>query len=83
MLEVVLNSIVLAFALVLLAMTSRFAIKSMEDLIKLIRLSEASVGFAISSVMTSIPEICVAFFSVLQGKPGFSVGDVLGLTFST
>ena len=29
-------------------------------------------------MMTSIPEICVAFFSVLQGKPGFSVGDVLG-----
>ena len=78
MIEVVLNSIVLAFALVLLAMASRFAIKSIEDLIKLTRLSEASVGFAILSVMTSIPEICVAFFSVLQGKPGFSVGDVLG-----
>jgi cation:H+ antiporter len=78
MIEVVLNSIVLAFALVLLAMASQFAIKSIEDLIKLTRLSEASVGFAILSVMTSIPEICVAFFSVLQGKPGFSVGDVLG-----
>lgn len=49
MIEVVLNSIVLAFALGLLAMASRFAIKSIEDLIKLTRLSEASVGFAILS----------------------------------
>jgi hypothetical protein len=53
MIEVVLNSIVLAFALGLLAMASRFAIKLIEDLVKLTRLSEASVGFAILSVMTT------------------------------
>ena len=78
MIEVILNSTILAFSLAMLAIASRFAINSVEDLIRLTRLSEASVGFAILSVMTSIPEICVAFFSVLQGKPGFSVGDVLG-----
>jgi cation:H+ antiporter len=78
MMGVVLNSTIMAFSLAMLAIASRFAIKSVEDLIKLTRLSEASVGFAILSVMTSVPEICVAFFSVLQGKPGFSVGDVFG-----
>jgi cation:H+ antiporter len=78
MIEVILNSVTLAFSLGILAIASQFAIKSVEDLTKLTRLSEASVGFAILSVMTSVPEICVAFFSMLQGKPGFSVGDVLG-----
>jgi cation:H+ antiporter len=78
MVEVILYSAVLAFSLAILALASRFAIKSVEDLIKLTHLSEASVGFAVLSVMTSVPEICVAFFSVWQGTPGFSVGDVLG-----
>jgi len=30
------------------------------------------------SVMTGIPEIFVAVFSVFHGRPGFSVGDILG-----
>jgi cation:H+ antiporter len=78
MIEVVFNSTILAFSLGMLAIASRYAIKSVEDFIELTQLSEASVGFTILSVMTSVPEICVAFFSVLQGKPGFSVGDVFG-----
>jgi cation:H+ antiporter len=76
--EVILYSAVLAFSLAILALASRFAIKSVEDLIKVTHLSEASAGFTVLSVMTSIPEICVAFFSVWQSAPGFSVGDVLG-----
>jgi Ca2+/Na+ antiporter len=28
--------------------------------------------------MTSVSEIGVAFFSIWQGQPGFSVGDILG-----
>jgi cation:H+ antiporter len=78
MIEVVVNSTILAFSLGMLAIASRLAIKSVEELIELTQLSEASVGFTVLSVMTSIPEIFVAFFSVLQGKPGFSVGDILG-----
>lgn len=77
-LELILNILTLAFSLAVLAMVSQFTIKSIEQLIELTRLSEASVGFAIMSVMTSIPEIFVAVFSVLHGKPGFSVGDIMG-----
>jgi cation:H+ antiporter len=62
----------------MLAVASQFTIKSIEKLIELTRLSEASVGFALMSVMTSIPEIFVAASSVLHGKPAFSVGDILG-----
>lgn len=78
MIDIVLNGIGLALSLVVLAVASQFAIKSIEDLIELTRLSEASAGFAILSVMTSIPEIFVALSAVLHGQPGFSVGDILG-----
>ncbi len=78
MFELALYIVILAFSLIVLAIASQFAIKSIEDVIELTRLSEASVGFAMMSVMTSIPEIFVAASSVLHGEPGFSVGDILG-----
>ncbi len=78
MIGLALNILLLAVSLIILAISSQFTIKSIENLIELTHLSEVSVGFAILSVMTSIPEIFVAFFSVLHGKPGFSVGDILG-----
>jgi len=46
--------------------------------IELTGLSEASAGFVILAVMTSTPEIIVALFSVLQGTPAISIGDILG-----
>ncbi|MEM2146713.1 MAG: hypothetical protein QW279_15225 [Candidatus Jordarchaeaceae archaeon] len=78
MFDFVLNVLALALSLVVLAVASQFTIKSIERLVELTRLSEASIGFVVMSVMTSIPEIFVAVSSVLHGKPGFSVGDVLG-----
>jgi cation:H+ antiporter len=78
MLELAIQSITLVVSLVVLAGASHFAIKYIEDLIELTGLSEASVGFAVLSVMTSVPEITVAIFSILQGTPGISVGDIMG-----
>jgi cation:H+ antiporter len=78
MFDLVINVLALALSLVMLAVASQFTIKSIEKLIELTRLSEASIGFALMSVMTSIPEIFVAISSVLHGKPAFSVGDILG-----
>lgn len=78
MLDIVLYLAMLAFSLTVLAIASQFTIKSIEQLIELTHLSEASVGFAIMSVMTSLPEIFVAASALLHGKPEFSVGDILG-----
>jgi cation:H+ antiporter len=78
MIDLALNVTGFAISLVVLGVASQFAIRSIEDLIELTHLSEASVGFAIMSVMTGIPEIFVAVFSVFHGRPGFSVGDILG-----
>lgn len=78
MIELIFPLLIFAISLVVLASASHFTIKSIEKLIELTGLSEASAGFIILAVLTSTPEIIVALFSVLQGTPGISVGDILG-----
>ncbi len=78
MIELIVQLLILAISLIVLASASHFTIRSVEQLIELTGLSEISAGFAILAVMTSTPEIIVAFFSVLQGTPGISVGDIVG-----
>lgn len=74
----ILLGVIFAASLAVLAKASHLTIASIEDLIELTGLSEASAGFIILSVMTSVPEMTVAVFSVLQGTPGISIGDILG-----
>ena len=79
MIEETLFQIALLIAsLIGLASASHYAIKSIEKLIEITGLSEASAGFIILAVLTSIPEITVAIFSIIQGNPAVSIGDVLG-----
>jgi len=70
--------LVLAVSIVGLASASHFTIKSLERLIEITGLSDASAGFIILAVLTSTPEIVVAVISLLQGTPAVSVGDILG-----
>ncbi len=62
----------------ILAYVSRFVILAVEDLLQLTNLGEISVGFAVLSVITSAPELMVAIFSISEGAPGLSIGDLLG-----
>lgn len=78
MFDLVVPSVLLAVSLVVLAVASHFAIRSIERLIELTGLGEASAGFAILSVMTSMPEMTVAVFAILQGTIGITVGDIMG-----
>lgn len=78
MIELASQILILAGSLITLALFSHFAINSIEKLIELTRLSEASAGFVILAIITSTPEIIIALFSVLQGTPGISIGDVMG-----
>jgi len=78
MFELIFQVLILAVSLIMLASSSHFTIRFVERLIELSGLSEASAGFVILAVMTSTPEIFVALFSVFQGTPGISVGDILG-----
>lgn len=78
MIELLIQAAILASSLTILAVASFFAIKYVEDLMELTRLSEIAAGFAILSVMTTLPELMVASFAVLQGRAGISIGDILG-----
>ena len=78
MMDLLIFGVIIAASLAVLAKASHLTIVSIEDLIELSGLSEASAGFVILSVMTSIPEMTVAAFAILQGAPGISIGDVLG-----
>jgi len=78
MMDLLILGVIMIASLAVLAKASHLTIVSMEDLIELTGLSEGSAGFVILSVMTSIPEMIVAAFALLQGVPGLSVGDILG-----
>ena len=76
--EIIIQLLILVGSLVVLAFSSHFTIKAIEKLIELTGLSEMSAGFILLATLTSVPEIIVALFAVLQGEPGLSVGDILG-----
>jgi cation:H+ antiporter len=61
-----------------LASSSHYAIRSVEKIVEITGLSEASAGFIILAVLTSTPEILVAVFSIIQGNAAVSIGDILG-----
>ena len=70
--------LILIASLIGLSIMAHFVIKSVEDLAEITGLGETSIGFALLSVITSIPELTVAFFSIMEGSPSLSVGDLLG-----
>lgn len=70
--------LILIASIVGLASASHFAIKSIEKLIEMTGLSDASAGFIILAVLTSTPEMVVALFSIIEGNPAISIGDILG-----
>jgi cation:H+ antiporter len=76
--DLLLQVLIFVVSLVVLALASHYTIRAVEKLIELTGLSEISVGFVILAVLTSIPELTVALFSVVQGEPGISIGDILG-----
>ena len=76
--NLIVQILIFAVSLVVLASASHYTIRAVEKLIELTGLSEVSVGFVILAILTSIPELTVALFSVLEGEPGISIGDILG-----
>jgi len=70
--------LILIVSLVGLASASHFVINSVEKLIEMTGLSEASAGFIILAVLTSTPELMVALFAIIQGNSAISIGDILG-----
>jgi len=78
MIGLAVSSITLLLSLVALGTASHFTIRHVEDFIEATSLSEASAGFIILSLMSTLPEMTVASFAVYQGVAAISVGDILG-----
>ncbi len=76
--DFIVQLLILVGSLVVLAFSSHYSIKAIEKIIELTGLSEMSAGFILLATLTSVPEIIVALFAVLQGEPGISIGDILG-----
>jgi len=66
---------------IVLFKSSEWVIKHTLSIAKIIGLPTFAIGFILLSISTSIPELSVAVFSSLEGKPGLSVGDILGSNF--
>ncbi|MEM2912575.1 MAG: hypothetical protein QW146_08750 [Candidatus Bathyarchaeia archaeon] len=78
MIAFIISVATLVISLSTLARASHFTIKNVEDLMEIIGLSEVAAGFAILAVITTLPEMTVAGFSVYQNVPSVSLGDILG-----
>jgi len=76
--DLLVQLLILVVSLVVLAFSSHYTIKAIEKIIELTGLSEMSAGFILLATFTSVPEIIVALFAVLQGEAGISIGDILG-----
>jgi len=76
--DLIVQMLILVASLVILAFSSHYTIKAIEKIIELTGLSDMSAGFILLATLTSVPEIIVALFAVLQGEPGISIGDILG-----
>ena len=71
--DLIVQLLILGGSLVVLALSSHYAIKAIEKIIALTGLSEMSAGFILLATLTSVPEIIVALFAVLEGEPGISL----------
>ncbi|MEM2105959.1 MAG: hypothetical protein QXV21_05785 [Candidatus Bathyarchaeia archaeon] len=78
MIEIAIQALTLFASMAVLASASFFAIKHIEDLMEITRLSEVAAGFVILAIMTCMPEMTVAVFAVQHGTAGISIGDILG-----
>ncbi|MCW4006086.1 MAG: sodium:calcium antiporter [Candidatus Bathyarchaeota archaeon] len=78
MADLIFQLLLLLGSLAMLVVAGQFTIREIERLIEYTGLGKMSVGFVLLAILTSLPEVTVAVFSVFEGTPGLSIGDVLG-----
>ena len=73
------NAAVLVASLFALSYASKLAISNSVNLASITRLGKTKIGFILVAFSTSLPELFVAAFAVVNpGEVGISVGNVLG-----
>src|SRR3989338_5889024 len=73
-----LDIVILAIALFILAKASSVTINSAVTLSRLSGISEAAVGFMLIAVSTSVPEMAIAVIASYQGENTLSLGNLVG-----
>ncbi len=72
------NLLILAASLLILAFFSELTVRNGVKLSKLLGISELAIGFILISVLTSLPELMVTINSSAADKLGLSVGNIFG-----
>lgn len=65
-------------SLAILIFASQKTINLIENLMEMTGISESAAGFIILATMSSLGELIVAIFSVMEGEPAISIGDIFG-----
>ncbi len=76
--HIVLSILILILSMVFMIFICQFIIQSIEKLMEIMNLSETTTGFIILSAISSLAELVVAIFAILDGEPGLSIGDIFG-----
>lgn len=76
--DLVFSATILTLSLLLLAYSAKVLVDSASRVGDRLRIGQFAIGFLLLSVITSLPEMLVAIFSVNEGVVGITLGDIFG-----
>ena len=76
--DLIINLVIIAVALVFLNITSDAVIKNATKVAAISRLGKTSIGFTLISLSTTLPELTVALSAVISGGAALSIGNAIG-----
>lgn len=68
---------------IVLSYAGALLVRSLTRIAKLFGISEYLVAFVLMSVITSVPELFISIFSLVQGVPMLAFGNILGTNLLT
>lgn len=76
--DLVINILIIAIALVFLNITSDVVIKYATKVAAISKIGKTSIGFTLISLSTTLPELTVALTASLSAGAGLSIGNAIG-----
>ncbi len=70
--------LLLALGLILLIKGADWLVDAASDLAAYLKVAPIYVGLTVVAFGTSLPELIVSLFAVLSGRPGISIGNIVG-----
>ncbi len=74
----ILTILLLILGLILLVKGADWLVDGASDIAAYLRVPPIYVGLTVVAFGTSLPELIVSLFAVLSGKPGISIGNIIG-----